>query len=68
MVHGHNMRDDSMFGSLKNILNEEWYNNEENKYIKFITENKQATYEVFSIYKIEKEQYYQNTKFIDSEF
>lgn len=68
MVHGHNMRDDSMFGSLKNILNEEWYNNEENKYIKFITESGQATYEVFSIYKIEKEQYYQNTKFIDSEF
>ena len=30
VIYGHNMRDNSMFGTLKNILEEEWYNNEEN--------------------------------------
>jgi len=30
VIYGHNMKDNSMFGSLKNILNEEWYKNEEN--------------------------------------
>ena len=33
VVYGHNMRDNSMFGSLKDVITEEWYNNEENKYI-----------------------------------
>lgn len=33
VVYGHNMRDNSMFGSLKDVTTEEWYNNEENKYI-----------------------------------
>ena len=30
IIYGHNMRDNSMFGSLKNILNSDWYDNEEN--------------------------------------
>ena len=39
VVYGHNMRDDSMFGSLKNVIKEEWYDNKDNQYITFITEN-----------------------------
>ena len=39
VIYGHNMRDDSMFGSLKNILNSDWYNNEENTNIALYTEN-----------------------------
>ena len=38
IIYGHNMRDGSMFGSLKEILSANWYKNEENKYITFITE------------------------------
>ena len=38
VVYGHNMRNNSMFGSLKDVITEEWYNNEENKYITFVTE------------------------------
>jgi len=63
VVYGHNMKDNSMFGSLKNILNEEWYNNEENYVIDFITENEEQKYQVFSIYKIENEDYYIDTEF-----
>lgn len=68
IVYGHNMKDDSMFGSLKNILTEEWYNNEENHIIEFITENEKQKYQVFSIYEIESEDYYIKTEFKDNEF
>ena len=63
VIYGHNMRDDSMFGSLKWVINEEWYNNEDNKYITLVTENETQIYEVFSVYQIEKEDYYIQTKF-----
>ena len=38
VIYGHNRKDGSMFGTLKNILKEEWYSNEENFVIDFITE------------------------------
>lgn len=67
IVYGHNTKGNTMFSSLNNILKEEWYNNEENYKIIFITENEYAIYEVFSIYKIEKEDYYIQTSFKDDE-
>ncbi len=69
VIYGHNMRDGSMFGSLKNILNSDWYNNEENTDITLYTENEKSIYKVFSIYKIESEDYYIKTEFSnDNEF
>ena len=63
VIYGHNMRDGSMFGSLKNILNSDWYDNEENTDITLCTENEKSIYKVFSIYKIESEDYYIKTEF-----
>ena len=58
-----------MFGSLKNILNSDWYDNEENMNITFYTENEKCVYKVFSIYKTESEDYYIKTEFNnDNEF
>lgn len=69
IIYGHNMRDNSMFGSLKNILNSDWYDNEENTDITLYTENEKSIYKVFSIYKIESEDYYIKTEFNnDNEF
>lgn len=68
VVYGHNRRDGSMFASLKNILKEEWYLNEENRKITFITEKEKSVYEVFSIYQIEAEDYYITTDFKNGEF
>ena len=69
VIYGHNMRDGSMFGSMKNILNSEWYDNEENTDITLYTENEKSIYKVFSIYKIESEDYYIKTEFSnDNEF
>lgn len=63
VIYGHNVRDNSMFGSLKNIIYEDWFNNEENYNITFMTENKNEVYRVFSVYKIEEEDYYIQTEF-----
>ena len=68
VVYGHNMRNNSMFGSLKDVITEEWYNNEENKYITFVTENEYQTYQVFSVYQIKTEDYYIKTEFKSNEF
>ncbi len=58
-----------MFGSLKNILNLDWYDNEENMNITFYTENEKCVYKVFLIYKTESEDYYIKTEFNnDNEF
>ena len=63
IIYGHNRRNNSMFGTLENILKEEWYNNEKNRQIIFVTENESYTYETFSVYKIEVEDEYIQTKF-----
>lgn len=63
IIYGHNMKDNSMFGSLKSVINEDLYNNEDNKYITLITKNETQIYEVFSVYQIKKEDYYIQTSF-----
>lgn len=68
VIYGHNRKNNSMFGTLKNILKENWYNNEENHIIDFITENEEQKYEVFSVYQIKNEEYYIDTEFKDNEF
>ena len=63
VVYGHNRKDGSMFGSLKNILKKDWLSNVNNFIIPFITEKEKSQYQVFSVYKIEKESYYITTNF-----
>lgn len=50
VIYGHNRKDQSMFGSLKNVLSEEWYSNEDNLYIHFSTLNESHVYRVFSTF------------------
>ena len=67
VIYAHNRRDGSMFGTLKYILTDEWQNNQENFVIPFITENEKAEYQVFSVYQVEKEDYYITTNFKNDE-
>jgi len=67
VIFGHNTRDGSMFGTLKNILNKEWYENKENYEIILVTENDTYRYQVFSTYSITPEDYYINTIFNNDE-
>lgn len=68
VIYGHNMRNGTMFGTLKNILNDNWQESEENRNIVFITENEATIYRVFSVYQIENEDYYIKTNFNEGEF
>lgn len=63
IIYGHSRKDRSMFGTLKNALSKEWYMNKDNRNIKILTETRTYNYEIFSIYKIEKENYYLQTEF-----
>ena len=63
IIYGHNTKDGSMFGSLKNILTKEWYEKEDNHVIELVLENKTLVYQVFSTYSIKAEDYYISTNF-----
>ena len=68
VLYGHNRRDGTMFRTLRNALEEEWYTNPENQEITFVTENEKNKYQIFSIYIIENEDYYITTEFSKNEF
>lgn len=70
VLFGHAMIDNSMFGSLKDIHDINFFNTEENNYIQIINkDNIVYTYQIFSYYLIEKEEYYITTSFnSDTEF
>lgn len=67
VIYGHNRKNGTMFSSLRNILNKNWYENEKNLKIQLITENEKVIYDVFSIYQIEKETYYLQTNFSNNQ-
>ena len=62
-IYGHNAKNGSMFASLKDTLQEEWYSNKENLEVTYIDEDGIHTYQVFSIYQTEKETYYTTNSF-----
>lgn len=68
VLYGHNRKDGSMFGTLKYAQKEDWYKNEDNKNVVFITPDGKYNYEVFSAYTIETEDYYIKTSFKTGEF
>ena len=63
VIFGHNTKDGSMFGTLKNVLDKSWQENKDNLKITLITEKGQYKYQVFSTYSITPEDYYINTIF-----
>ena len=67
VIYGHGRLDGSMFGSLKNTLDNDWQKVEKNHIIHLITENEDIEYEVFSTYKIKVEDYYITTDFYTDE-
>ncbi len=67
IIYGHNMRDNTMFGTLKNLLKEDYLNNKENQDIKIYTDNYIYTYEVFSVYRIETTNDYIEVSFVTND-
>lgn len=67
IIYGHNTKDGSMFETLRNVLNSDWYRNEENYKVTLVTESGVYYYKVFSTYSIENEDYYITTSFNNDE-
>lgn len=64
VLFGHAMSNNSMFGSLKDVFDKDFFENEDNNFIQIITPNNETlTYQIFSYYTIEKEEYYITTAF-----
>jgi len=67
IIYGHNRKNGSMFGTIKNMLKADWYDN--NSYITIATPSGNRIYQVFSMYKVPAETYYTSTGFSsDSEY
>lgn len=52
IIYAHGRLDETMFGSLKNILTSGWVNNINNHIVKLSTEKHNTLWQVFSVYKI----------------
>lgn len=63
ILYGHARKDNSMFGSLRNVIKKEWFLNKDNHIIKLSTEKENTLWQIFSTYKIEVESYYLTTSF-----
>lgn len=63
IIYAHGRLNNTMFGSLKGILNSNWYNNKDNYVIKFSTPYVNTLWRVFSVYSIKAESYYITTSF-----
>lgn len=63
IIYGHRRYNQSMFGTLKNVLTRAWQNNTNNHIIKISSAKNNYLFQVFSIYTIPKESYYIQTEF-----
>ena len=67
IIYGHNTKDNSMFDTLKYVLNKDWQENIDNQIITLVTEEKEYKYKVFSTYEIKPEDFYITTNFTSTD-
>ncbi len=65
IILGHNLKNGMMFGTLRYVLNEKWYTNEENQIITFNTKVKNMKWKIFSIYRVPVTNDYMYANFAD---
>lgn len=64
VLYGHSLLNGKMFGSLKDVFKDVYFDTTENNYIKiYNTNNELMIYQIFSYYIILKEEYYITTSF-----
>ena len=68
IIYGHGRLDNSMFGSLNNLLDKEKLSNKDNYYITVTTPKSIMTFKIFSVYTIDKESYYIKTYFSNNKY
>lgn len=67
IIYAHGRLDNTMFGSLKNIVKSSWIENPNNYIIKLSTEYENTLWQVFSVYKIPTTNDYLKINFKDEE-
>lgn len=65
IIYAHSRYNQTMFGSLKNILSSSWYSNKNNHIIRMSTPTENTMWQVFSVYTIAAESYYITPNFSD---
>lgn len=69
IIYGHHRVNNTMFTSLLNVLNYNWYSNKENHIIRLSLESENTLWQIISVYKIPAENYYITVNFNnDDEF
>ena len=68
IIYGHSRSNQTVFGSLKKVLNKRWYSNKNNHVIKLSTPASNTLWQIFSIYTINPESYYITTDFTDESY
>ncbi len=63
IIYGHNMKNQTMFGTLKNLLSKSWYNTEENRIIKMSSEKYNTLWQIYSVYTLDTTNDYIQTNF-----
>lgn len=63
IIYGHNLINGTMFGSIPNLLNPNWFSNPNKHYIKLSTKTTNSIWQIFSIYKIEPTTDYLQARF-----
>lgn len=63
IIYGHARLNLTMFGTLKNVVKSSWYTNSSNHLIKLSTPSLNTSWQVFSTYVINEENYYIKTSF-----
>lgn len=67
IIYGHSRWNNTMFGSLRNIMTTDWQKNKENHIVKLSTPTENMIFQVFSVYEIVAESYYITNTFSDTE-
>lgn len=63
IIYGHNLINGTMFGTLPYLLNNSWFSNQNNHYIKLSTKNTNSIWQIFSVYKVDPTTDYLQAKF-----
>lgn len=67
IIYGHGMNNNTIFGSLRYVVDSWWYENPDNHILKISTNYENTLWQVFSVYTIPEESYYLQTDFDDDE-
>lgn len=60
IIYGHNIKQGILFGTIKNMMNSNWYKKPENQIITFNTPTKNMKWKIFSLYQIKTTEDYLN--------